>query len=300
MSRRAAGEGSIYKERKRLKRLKDGREAVYWRAELVTGWTAKGKKVLRKSFKTRAEAAVWLAEQVAAKNRGQLPVEPSRQTVEGWLGRWLRDVAALEVRPTTLEVYARQVRHITPTIGRIPLVKLTPAHVQTMVTEVAKSGLSARSVQLVYVTLHRALEVAVRLRLIATNPCNAVVRPKAERPELRVLSAEEARRFLEAAQEDRYAALWHLLLSRGLRIGEALGLTWDHIDLDGGRLEIVQQLMQPRAEEEASGWRRPRARRAGAPSLSRRVTWPPCARTGSARSRSFWRPASARAGRWSS
>ena len=48
-----------------------------------------------------------------------------------------------------------------------------------------------------------------------------------------VLSAEEAEAVLEAAKADRLGALAAVLLTLGLRRGEALALRWDCVDIDG-------------------------------------------------------------------
>ena len=53
-----------------------------------------------------------------------------------------------------------------------------------------------------------------------------------------------AKRFVAAARACRYEALWLLLLFGGPRIGEALGLTWDDVDLDQGVIHVRQQLVE--------------------------------------------------------
>lgn len=47
--------------------------------------------------------------------------------------------------------------------------------------------------------------------------------------------------FLSAAQDDYLYALWHLLAMRGLRRGEACGLDWSEVDLDGAMVSIMKQ-----------------------------------------------------------
>lgn len=64
------------------------------------------------------------------------------------------------------------------------------------------------------------------------------------RKEMRALTPEEVRRFLDAARGDRLHALYCLLVGTGLRAGEALGLTWPCVDLERGTLEIRQQLCE--------------------------------------------------------
>jgi integrase len=47
--------------------------------------------------------------------------------------------------------------------------------------------------------------------------------------------------FLDHANDDRLYALWHLYAFRGLRRGEAAGLEWPEVDLEGGTIAIVRQ-----------------------------------------------------------
>ncbi len=59
-----------------------------------------------------------------------------------------------------------------------------------------------------------------------------------------MLTPIEAQRLLQAAQDDRLAALWRVALSLGLRRGETLGLRWCDVDLDNGTLRITVNLQR--------------------------------------------------------
>ena len=52
------------------------------------------------------------------------------------------------------------------------------------------------------------------------------------------LSAEEARRLLEAARGDRLEALYVLALHTGMRQGELLALKWKDVDLENATLSV--------------------------------------------------------------
>ena len=58
--------------------------------------------------------------------------------------------------------------------------------------------------------------------------------------ELRTWTASELRRFLACVQGDRLYAAWQLVALTGMRRGEALGLRWADLDLDGGWLSVRQ------------------------------------------------------------
>lgn len=63
-------------------------------------------------------------------------------------------------------------------------------------------------------------------------------------------STEEARRFLESSRNagDPLYAAYVLILVLGLRRGEALGLTWDDVDLERAELTVGHQLQRVRRE----------------------------------------------------
>lgn len=82
-----------------------------------------------------------------------------------------------------------------------------------------------------------------------------------ERPEARILTRDEAKRFISTARQDRFEALWLLLLLSGLRIGEGLGLQWDAVNLDTGRVDVRRQLTEVDGKPEVGPLKTPRSRR---------------------------------------
>jgi integrase len=137
--------------------------------------------------------------------------------------------------------------HIKPTLGRIKLKGLTPAHIRGLYREKLDAGLSPRTVQYIHTTLHKALKDAVGDGLIPRNVTEAVRAPRPAKKEVRPLSPDQSRTFLEAARGDRYEALYVLAVTAGLREGELLGLKWEDIDLDVGSLAVRRTLSEARS-----------------------------------------------------
>jgi integrase len=97
--------------------------------------------------------------------------------------------------------------------------------------------------------LHRALQQAVRWRLLSVNVADLVDPPRRQPPEMQALSPQEARQVLEAARDEELEALWVLALTAGLRQGELLALQWRDVDLEGGSLRVVASMVRMPGQE---------------------------------------------------
>jgi integrase len=211
-----------------------------------------GRRLQRKrgGFATRADAERALRAYLSDRDAGRPTAARSDRRVGEWLAEWLETKAA-SVKPTTLNGYRYAVEQlITPRVGGLKLRELRPVHLQRLYTTLSQAktdggaGLSPRSVRLAHQVLRPALQHAADLGLIAVNPAaSRLVLPRIVRREMTVWSPEDTRRFLDATAEDRLGALWRLILTTGLRRGEALGLRWADVDLRAGSAWVSQNLV---------------------------------------------------------
>ncbi len=227
MTRRGSGEGSI-RERK------DGT----FEARLVV----EGKRVSLYG-ETRREVQQKLSEAKRLGEQGKL-LGQSRQTVAQYLEHWLQDHVRLSRRAKTCESYDLNVRRLCQHIGNVRLDRLKPAHIQHCYAQLLESGLSPRSVEQAHTVLRCALRQAVKEGTIPYTPTAAVTAPRPERYEPNPLTPGEIERLFQATRDDRLHALWVLLITTGLRIGEASGLTWEQVDLEHGTMQIRQAVQR--------------------------------------------------------
>jgi integrase len=79
---------------------------------------------------------------------------------------------------------------------------------------------------------------------VPRNVATLVDAPRVERAEIRPMTPEEARQFLDVMKDDRLEALYSVAIALGLRQGEALGLLWPDIDLVRGTLTVQRSLQR--------------------------------------------------------
>ena len=90
----------------------------------------------------------------------------------------------------------------------------------------------------------KALEQAVTLGYIRTNPSTGCILPRVTRRPLAPLDDETIKRFLAAIQGHRFETIYLVDLFTGLRKGEVMGLTWSSVYFHKGTLLIDKQLQR--------------------------------------------------------
>lgn len=151
---------------------------------------------------------------------------------------WLDNVAAGNVRPSSLGKYQDRVARIAAGLGTIPVVDIRGEGIAGWLAQLGRDGLAPSTVRDTKATLNQVLEVAVDFELIPRNPAAKVKAPKARDPEGRALTIDEAKALLTAAAGERLGAAVWLLFVQGWRVSEVLGLAWEDLDLAAGTATV--------------------------------------------------------------
>ena len=229
MTRRDYGTGSISQR-------SDGT----WRGRVDLGRAPDGsRRRASVTGRSRREVQQGLARAIASRE-ARFGAKPSeRLSTAAFIDQWLTASAPASLRARTLAGYRSIAeRHLKPAIGHVPLAKLNGAHIQDLVNRLMTAGSSPQTVRNVHAVLRRALGQAVRWGILARNPAATVDLPAGRGFDVHALSAEDAKAVLEAVRGDIIEPLVTVALLTGLRQGEALGLRWSDVDLDGGHIAV--------------------------------------------------------------
>ena len=189
-------------------------------------------------------------------------IEPSALSLNDYFDKWLESAARPRVSRRTADGYeALLKRYIRDSLGSERLDKLQPLDIQKVYGEIQARGLSARVVRHTHSALHNALKQAVKWGLIFRNPADLVELPKVPHKERRVLSQDEALRFLKAADSLPRGLIFEFALLTGMRPEEYLALQWSDLDFERGAASIQRALVRHKKEWSFEKPKTPRSRR---------------------------------------
>ena len=113
--------------------------------------------------------------------------------------RWLSESAAEHLSDGGAYNYDIIKRYAYPAFGTLKISKITTLHIQDMISDMKKRGLSAGTIKRAIAAINSVFRYAYRLRIINENPCtrDRIDLPKAKADgELHYFTPDQARRFL--------------------------------------------------------------------------------------------------------
>jgi integrase len=233
-----------------------------------------GGKQIWRSFKTREEADLYLANAQVKRASGEFRV-PVKIRFADFAQEWLETYARVNVRPKTFEGYESSLRvHLVPELGELYLTEITRKTIDSFVADWATAGprfkerlrvareleqerarkerRGPRAVRLGHspktignalAPLREMLGHAVEWGYLSANPAERVKRPPVERKHdnMRVLDPDQIRELLEKAPAEAKGLLL-CAITTGMRRGELLGLKWGDVDWHGRRIWVRRSI----------------------------------------------------------
>jgi integrase len=188
-------------------------------------------------------------------------------SLSDYASRFLTECRARDVKAKTIERYEGALRvHVLPRLGRLKVRDVTRPVVKDMLIGKLKSDvasvqgprgedkagrrrLARGTVRHLLGTMNAVLGTAVEDGLIAANPLQKLgkklnLSTRRDRTKPKALDAAELARFTRAAREttpDLYPT-FAVMAGGGLRVGEAMALTWDKVEVSGQKIAVNAQL----------------------------------------------------------
>lgn len=179
------------------------------------------------------------------------PETKLKQAAEEWYLTFTTMVDAGRRSPTTAEQYRCFLdRYLLPEMGQVRLREITTGRVDK-VLQTVKANAGEPTAKSCRTVLSNVLKYAARHDAVSTNATRMTQELSAKPKDApRSLTLAEVQGWLFQLAKDETAVRWDLvdltgfLLGEGCRIGEALALAWDSVDLDAGKVEIDYTLVR--------------------------------------------------------
>lgn len=199
----------------------------------------------RKEVERQADA--WAEDQKAEYERTHAKTDKSKITIANFIrDHWMKDhILDGEHKPTGITFFEYMSRDIISYFGeKKKLAQIDTESVKRYLKFLNKEArtqkgnpYSAETRVHHYNALRNILGYAKRMHYIKDNPCDdltAKEKPYKERKQVDFLGPDETRRFIACLENESlfWKALMNVLITTGLRRGEALALTWADIDPD--------------------------------------------------------------------
>ena len=248
-NKREHGQGTIYLR-------KDGR----WYGAVQNGYNENGKpKMVTVYGKTEAEAKRKLKEKIKLINSNGLILQDNTAkniTVEEYCTNWLENVKVNELKPSSYDRKETTLfNQVFPLIGMLQLSQLSIDDVQEMINQLRKNELSYSSIKKAYEAINECCKYAIIRGDLQKNPCIGVSLPKNLKhqdgnikfyteKQIELLLKQSTTKYSNGKNKYRLGYGIQFLLYTGLRIGEALALTWDDIDFQNKTVKVSKNLKQ--------------------------------------------------------
>ncbi|MBK8155460.1 tyrosine-type recombinase/integrase [Streptococcus macedonicus] len=117
-------------------------------------------------------------------------------------------------------------------------------HLRQKVAQNSDNPLSANTINKIMILLKKIFDVGLRKGYYTTNPVKLLKKLPIEKTKMQFWTVKEFQQFLTLFEPEEYniKLLFTLLFFSGLRLGEALALTWQDIDFSTNTIHITKSV----------------------------------------------------------
>ena len=217
---KGSGAGSVYKRGDK------------WRGQIIVD----GVRLSHTSEKKK-DVLDWMA---SVRNDGA--PKTSDYTVEEWFKLYMEKYFKPRVKENTYLGSKNLINgHLYPILGDVLLSDLTTDMIQEAFLKMFPAGkYSDGTYRIFYTRLKDGLEYAVQQNIIRKNPAIGVILPKEGiAKQIEAFTSEEQEKIVEYCKNsDGLDRVYYFLIATGVRVGEAICLTWDDVNLKEKYIDI--------------------------------------------------------------
>ncbi|NDO48489.1 tyrosine-type recombinase/integrase [Lachnospiraceae bacterium MD335] len=150
---------------------------------------------------------------------------------------------------STKENYKYYFNHVIKEsrIGRTKVTDIRKSDILLFYNSLTEQGLSIGTIKIIHKIIRPSLQLACDDDVISKNPADGCTKDYTDNPEKKyALTFEEEEEFLTRIvmrpRMKRYYPMYAIILKTGMRISEAIGLTWNDVSLDSREISINHQI----------------------------------------------------------
>lgn len=225
-----------------------------WIVDISNGFdpiTLKQRRVVRKGYKTKKEAteAEHYLRSVELKERfygAKITVSMLYELLKEEDSINCRKISYINTQDNNYN------RHIKDYFSKVDNVgKLTyedtyqfREYLKQKVAQNSNKPLSTNTINKIMILLKKIFDVGLRKGYYATNPVKLLKKLPIEKTKMQFWTVEEFQQFLTLFEPEEYniKLLFTVLFFTGLRLGEALALTWQDIDFSSNTIHITKSI----------------------------------------------------------
>lgn len=159
-------------------------------------------------------------------------------TLLDWFNQWLELFKVGKVKQTTLKDYNKTLKNVHSNLLNKDITQITSYEILKNLDNIKLE----RTKQTTYELLNSLFKKAKDYEIVNKNVLDVIEKPKHVKEKGIALTQREQEIFIELCQSDTYKDILLVTLYQGLRIGEALAITGNDIDITNMQLSINKSL----------------------------------------------------------
>ncbi len=180
------------------------------------------------TYARKADAARDASAEERKQRRSPSPADAGKLTWGEWEPQW--QASRIVAKSTDRSDQGRLRDHVRPQWESVAMRNITTDTIQRWVTDLTRDGMAPSTVAKCYYLLSSSMKAAHKAKVIDANPCKGVVLPKPGPMPERYLDDSEIS-AIKASLTEFDQLIVDVLLGTGMRLGEAMGLHWENVDL---------------------------------------------------------------------